>query len=471
MAGLAKLPCAISLLRQRGLLSATTNDNLADALATVLSEYRSTVSNAADEARKAPPSVYVGFDPTATSLHVGNLVSVRALEIFQAAGFRPIALVGGATGLIGDPSGKSADRNLLNVNQVKENQAGIEKSLRQVLNFESTGFHPVKMVNNIDWYNEMSAFEFVRDIGKHFRLSHMLSKDSVKNRLESDVGISFTEFSYQMFQAHDFYHLHNEENCVLQLGGSDQWGNIVAGCDLIRRRNNESKAYGLTVPLMTTSSGEKLGKSAGNAIWIDPDKTSPYDFYQYFMQIKDEDVLDLIPMMGVHVQFNDFGEHVNDDDAHHFSLAKATDIIELHKKDPGKRYAQKFLADSMTTWVHGEDECKNVQQVTKQLFQRGAKGGGASMKETLDAALRSGTVTMVAKDELPTMSIVDLAVKCNAIKTKGEGKRLIKNGGLYVNDKRVEGPNETIDAQAHVVEDKYIVVRVGRKSCYIVQVS
>ena len=470
MAGLAKLPCAISLLRQRGLLSATTSDNLAEALSTILSEYRSNTPNAADGAQKAPPSVYVGFDPTASSLHVGNLVSVRALEIFQAAGFRPIALVGGATGLIGDPSGKSADRNLLNVNQVKENQTGIEKSLKQVLNFECPGVHQVKMVNNIDWYNEMSAFEFVRDIGKHFRLSHMLSKDSVKNRLESDVGISFTEFSYQMFQAHDFYHLHTQENCVLQLGGSDQWGNIVAGCDLIRRRNNENKVYGLTVPLMTTSSGEKLGKSAGNAIWIDPDKTSPYDFYQYFMQIKDEDILELLPMMGVHVQFDQSGERVDDDGAQHFSLAKAMDIIELHKKDPGKRYAQRFLADSMTTWVHGEDECKNVQQVTKQLFQRGAKGGGISMKDTLDAALKSGTVTKVAKEKLPGMKIVDLGIECNAIKTKGEGKRLIKNGGLYLNDIRVAEANDTVDTEEHVVEDKYIVMRVGRKSCYIIQV-
>ena len=476
------LPCAITLLKERFLLSAMTNENLGNILNRMACDYR---DDEIAQATTPPPSVYVGFDPTASSLHVGNLVSVRALEIFQVSGFRPIALIGGATGLIGDPSGKSTDRILLNVKQVEENQFGIEKSLKQVLDFNGNNNQQIKMVNNIDWYDNMSAFEFVRDIGQHFRLSQMLSKDSVRNRLESDVGISFTEFSYQMFQAHDFYHLYNNENCILQIGGSDQWGNIVAGCELIRRRlgnnddnnnnNNNNNAYGMTVPLMTTASGEKLGKSAGNAIWIDPDKTSPYDFYQYFMQIKDEDIVGLIPLMGVHVNMNGEGEYIHDDYDNEFSLNKAKDVIKLHQQDPGKRYGQTFLAESMTTWVHGEEVCQNVRKLSKTLFQKKKKSSNNSndIKDMLKMALKNGNVTKVElrNDDLSSITIIELSMKCNAIKSKGEGKRLVKNGGLYVNDVRVENINEIFDMEKHIVDDQFVIVRVGRKSQYIIQIS
>eukprot|EP00943_MAST-04B_sp_MAST-4B-sp1_P001725 g1725.t1 len=480
------LPCAISILKERNLLSAMTNENLANILNTLATSYRNS-----NLKKMAPPSVYVGFDPTASSLHVGNLVSVRALEIFQASGFRPIALIGGATGLIGDPSGKSTDRKLLNVKQVQENQRGIEKSLKRVLNIKPDEGHEIKLVNNIEWYDKMSAFEFVRDIGQHFRLSQMLSKDSVKNRLESDVGISFTEFSYQMFQANDFYHLHQKENCVLQIGGSDQWGNIVAGCDLIRKRvgrdisitdkgnkynfsSISSSAFGITVPLMTTSSGEKLGKSAGNAVWIDPDKTSPYDFYQYFMQIKDEDVIRLIPQMGVHVKLNDKGEYMDNDVSNYFSINRANDVIKMHLQDPGKRYAQTFLADSMTTWVHGEEECRNVSKISKRLFQTKSDDADSNdnVNDILNMALQSGKVTIVDQAEvMHEMKIIELGLKCNAIKSKGEGKRLVKNGGLYINNMRVEDINEVFDVEKHLIQDEFVMLRIGKKSQYILKIS
>ena len=464
-----KASCPVATLRACNLVADTTSEKLADVLQ----------AKREGDGGSLTPSVYVGFDPTARSLHVGNLVSIRALQAFQAHGFRPIALVGGGTGFIGDPSGKRADRVLLDNSELAKNQSGIEACLRQVLSFSSDGSgggNSAKLVNNIDWYENMSAFEFVRDIGQHFRVSQMMGRESVKQRLASEVGISYTEFSYQMFQAYDFFHLCDKENCVLQIGGSDQWGNIASGIDFIRRKYSQGvdegasdrQAYGLTVPLLTTSSGEKFGKSAGNAVWLDPSMTSPFEFYQYFMQASDADAAHLVPMLAIDLS----RPHGNEGT---YSLSRAREVLVEHAQDPGKRYAQKFLADSLTSWVHGSDALENARLATETLFKKTPKSNGDSAEDVarhLRQLLENDSIELVevSRTDLEHSTVVELAALTGAVKSKGEAKRLVKNGGLYLNQKRVQDVNQSFRLLEDTVEDNLCTLRVGRKKQVVIKI-
>jgi tyrosyl-tRNA synthetase len=452
--------CPVRLLEACNLVAGTTSDDLSQSL-------QASLFNARSDPPSPRPSVYVGFDPTAKALHVGNLVSIRALRAFQRAGFRPLALIGGATGFIGDPSGKNRDRVLLDGPTITTNQAGIERCLRRVLDFEASADGAIvgaKLVNNMDWYHDMSAFDFVRDIGRHFRVSQMLGRESVKTRMDSEAGISFTEFTYQMFQANDFHHLYVHEECVLQIGGSDQWGNIAAGVDLIRRqvggafKMKMKQANGLTVPLLTTASGEKLGKSAGNAIWLDPDMTSPFDFYQYFMQTTDDDVRRLIPMLAVDLDGLPDSE---------FSENRAVTVLEEHARNPGKRKAQRFLADAMVHWVHGADEMEKARNATQALFSQRMGGDTDPLQQTLRTALDPVCVTMA---DTVDQSIVDLAVLVGAAKSKSACRRLIQSGGLYLNQEKVDNVKQILCA-ADLVDGEFCLLRVGKKKQIVVKIS
>ena len=444
------------------------------------------------------PSCYVGFDPTADALHVGNLVSLRVLQVLQHHGLRPIALVGGATGLIGDPSGRSTERNMQSESLIRDNARGIEACVRRLLmiteerdneNQSHSNVHAPEFVNNIDWYLDKTPLDFVRDVGRHFRMGPMLSRESVRSRLDSDQGMSFTEFSYQLFQAYDFLHLHREHECVLQIGGSDQWGNIVGGCDLVRRvvdpaaeecKHDEKQqpcttanasapirfpfrgeAYGLTVPLLTSSTGEKLGKSAGNAIWVDPDKTSPYEFYQYFLGIADADVEQCCAMLAMEPDAS--AEEINE---------TMEDLMSAHDKSPEKRIPQRHLAEAMTRWVHGEEGLVRAQRASAALF------GGVSDKKKnehssesirdLRAVLKDAPTHVLKKEDVVDVPLVSVAVSSGAFKSKGEARRMIKSGGFYVNQMRVEDVGRLVQ-ETDFVDGELMVLRVGRKKFTVVE--
>lgn len=405
------------------------------------------------------PSCYVGFDPTASSLHIGNLVTVRALQVLQTFGVKPIALVGGATGMIGDPSGKSDDRNLLDADQLCRNSSGIERALRQVIDFDETG-NPENpgaiLLNNNSWFSNFGVLDFYRGIGKHFRMGTMLSRDSVKSRLEGPSGMSFLEFSYQLFQAYDFLHLYEHHNCLMQLGGADQWGNIVSGCELIRKVQPDATVYGVTVPLMTTSDGAKLGKSAGNApIWVDSNLTSHYDFFQYFLNTSDADARRLIPMLALEP-----GEDSNN--------PEVLDVLQQHSENPAKRQAQKFLAQRVTRWVRGDDGLVSADQATRALF-----GGSLRLLSPEDIASAFTTFPKkgLHRDDLVGASVIDVAVECGAMQSKSECRRLIRSGGFYINNNRVSDAQKQINHEDFVGNGGYLILRSGKKNYFVIEVE
>lgn len=402
-------------------------------------------------ADRRPISAYAGFDPTADSLHVGNFVAILGLMYAQRNGIRPIAVVGGATGLIGDPSGKSAERQLLGKEDVAKNAAGIRRVLEKFLDF-SHPTAPAKIVSNLDWFGPMSAIDFLRELGKHFRVGAMLAKESVRARMQaSEEGMSYTEFSYQLLQGYDFYRLYKDHDCVLQLGGSDQWGNITAGTDLIRKLEGESgNAFALTMPLITTSSGAKFGKSEGNAVWLTADRTSAFDFYQFWLRTEDADVARYLK---------------------YFTFLPVPEIEQLvgeHRNQPEKRVAQKKLAEEMTNLVHGPAATQQAVSASQTLY-----GGG----EKLDAA----GVTALANQGVPTItvpvsrleagiSLIDACVETGLSKSKGEARRLIQQGGLYVNQTKAEDPN-TILKTTDLIDSATIVLRGGKKNYRLVRVG
>lgn len=387
---------------------------------------------------------YIGFDPTAESLHVGSLLPIMGLVHLQRYGHTAIAVVGGATGMIGDPSGKSKERILLSEEILRRNQDGIKKQLERFLSF--TGKNPAIIVNNYDWTANVTIIQFLRDIGKNFTVNYMLSKESVKRRLDGE-GISYTEFSYMLLQAFDFLHLYDNYNCILQMGGSDQWGNITAGIDLIRKLRG-GKAYGLVFPLLTTASGTKFGKSEEGTIWLDEKLTSPYRFYQFWINADDRDVIRYLKF---------------------FTLLSKEEIESLEvelKERPERRVAHRRLAEEVTRMVHGEEGLKKAQRATSVLFGGSFEGLSSSELEEIFSHVPSFEIS---RDELEGMSIAELAVSSGLVKSKGEAKRLIVSGGLYMNNIKVDSAVEKVSSE-RFIDGKILVLRKGKKSFLIVKI-
>lgn len=384
--------------------------------------------------------LYCGFDPTADSLHIGHLLPILILRRFQLAGHKPIALVGGATGLIGDPSGKKAERTL-NAKETVENWVeSIKGQLSRFLDFDSKE-NPATMANNYDWTGKMDVITFLRDVGKNFGLNYMLAKDTVQSRLET--GISFTEFSYMILQSLDFLKLYETENCRLQIGGSDQWGNITAGLELIRKTHEEAKAFGLTVPLVTKADGTKFGKTEGNAVWLDPEKTTPYEFYQFWINTDDRDVVN-------YLKYFTFLSHEEIEE-----LAKAT------AEQPEKRLAQKALAEDVTKLVHGEAALKQAIRISEALFS-------GNIKELNGAEIEQGfkDVPSFTNTEAEA-NLVELLVAAKISPSKRQAREDIQNGAIYINGDRVTDVQYVL-GDSDKIEGKFTIIRRGKKKYYLI---
>jgi tyrosyl-tRNA synthetase len=410
-------------LRWRGLIHQTTDDQ-----------------NLSSWLDKQSRTVYAGFDPTADSMHIGHLVPAMILRRFQRAGHRPIAVLGGATGMIGDPSGKSDERNLMSVDALRANVAAIEKQMRNLMDFDS-GSQSAVLVNNFDWMSRFSYLDFLRDVGKNFPINVMLAKDSVKNRLGSDSGLSFTEFSYMLLQAYDFVHLNEQFNCELQVGGSDQWGNITAGIDLGRRMRSV-QLYGMTCPLLLKSDGTKMGKTEKGGIWLSPEKTSPYQFYQYWMKVQDADVSKCLRY------FTDLSREEID----------ALDAART--ADAAKRESQRKLAEEVTRLVHGDAGLNKAQRATETLF-------GAEINNLSDADLGE-IFADVPSQELPRdrlsgdgLGLIDALVTAGLAKSNGEARRLIGQGGANVNNRPASDFAMRLTT-SHLASETVLVLRKGK---------
>lgn len=386
-------------------------------------------------------TVYAGFDPTANSLHVGHLMALMILRRFQQAGHRPIAVVGGATGMIGDPSGKSEERNLLSLDDLQANIDGMAPQLQRFLDFDC-GETSAVLTNNYEWLGRFGYIEFLRDIGKHVPVGVMLAKDSVRSRLQrEDVGMSYTEFSYMLLQAYDFVHLYERFGCEMQVGGSDQWGNITAGIDLARRLCG-AQLYGCTCPLLTRSDGAKMGKTESGAIWLSAERTSPYQFHQYWINLDDADVGQCLRF------FTDLGQEEIDS------------LLAVHEADPGKRAAQRRLAVELTRLVHGDEGLRSAQRATEVFF-------GAEISDLDDVQL-AGIFADVPSKELTRatldagLPIIDALVESGLCKTKGEARRIVTQGGAYVNNRRVDGIDTTLDS-SNLAGETTMILRTGKK--------
>jgi len=394
-------------------------------------------------------AVYIGFDPTAPSLHVGSLLPIMALVHMQRYGHQPIAVAGGGTGMIGDPSGKSQERPILSREEIEHNLEGIRAQLMRFLDFDRPK-NPALLVNNADWLLPLNLIEFLRDIGKHFTVNYMLTKESVRRRLQQDSGISFTEFSYMLLQSYDFLTLYDNYNCVMQMGGSDQWGNITAGIDLIRKVRG-ARAYGLVLPLVTNAAGTKFGKTEAGAVWLDPKRTSPYRFYQFWINTDDRDVIQYLK---------------------YFTLLGKEEIAELERsvaEEPEKRLAQRTLAREVTRMVHGEEALAKAEKASQVLF--GGDITGLSADDLRDI-LRDVPHAVIPAAEVggDGMALVDLMVRVGAASSKSEARRLIKSGGVYIANKRVTDTLQRVKA-ADFVDGEVLVLRRGQKHYYLVQLG
>ena len=415
----------IDELRERGLVEALTAPEIEKLL-------------------ESPITLYCGFDPSARSLQAGNLVSIMVLKRFQQAGHKVIALVGGATGLIGDPSGKSAERNMLTVEQVEENKRGIRENLSRILDFD--GPNAAILVDNYDWYKGTSAIEFLRDIAINFRVPQMLSKESVKKRLEaSDGALTFTEFSYQILQGNDFLHLYDNFGCSLEIGGADQWGNITAGTDLVHRMRGKT-AYGLTFPLLLDSAGRKFGKSEGNSLFMDAQMTSVYDWYQYFMRAADADVIRYLKV---------------------FSLRSLEEIAELEaqmKANPEARIPQKALAEELTRLVHGEAGLAAAQGATKTLFGGDITGKSAEELTQIFKDVKSASLPI---SEIVGKSVFSVAASAGMFKSNGEARRMAVQGGLSLNGAKVD--DKRLFNEDDFIDGTLAVLRQGKKANFLLK--
>jgi len=418
-------------LAARGLVADVTDR---DALKKLLSDERVTL--------------YAGYDPTFPSLHVGNLVPVIMQARLQRAGHKPIILVGGATGMVGDPSGKSVERNLLGDDQIAENLAGIRAQFTRFLDFGS-GPTGAVIVNNADWTRGVGFLEFLRDIGKYLTINYMMAKDSVRARLEGETGISYTEFSYMLLQAFDFVHLAKAHGCRLQVGGSDQYGNITAGCELSRKMGG-AQLFGLTAPLLLDSTGQKMGKtSTGERVWLDPDRTPPYSFYQYFLNVTDEEAARLLKIFSFR------------------PLAEIDEVLRTHDTDRGQRVAQRELARELTTWVHGAEETARVEEASRIMFGGSLEG---VQERTLELLTKVVPVVEIDRTELANgIGLVDLLCRTVA-ESKSAARRLVQQGGAYVNNVRISDAERKVTT-ADLVTPTLLVVRGGRKDYRLVRAA
>jgi tyrosyl-tRNA synthetase len=404
--------------------------------------------------KKELTSAYVGIDPTADSLHIGHLVSVMMLKHLQLSGHRPIALVGGATGMIGDPSGKSEERNLLDETTLRKNQEGIKKQLAKFIDFQSDKPNKAVMVNNYDWMKEYSFLGFIREIGKHITVNYMMSKDSVKKRLgsESKDGMSFTEFSYQLVQGTDFLHLYNNYGCKLQMGGSDQWGNIVTGTELIRRKTG-GEAFALTCPLITKSDGTKFGKTEAGNVWLDPEKTTPYQFYQFWLNVSDEDAAKYIRIFTT---------------LDHNSIDQLTS---RHNENPEERILQKRLAEEVTVMVHSSEDYNGAVEASQILFGKGTTDSLRKMSESTFLSVFEGVPVYDLNKEIimAGVTVADLcAVHTQVFQSKGELRRLVQGGGLSINKEKIEN-SEMVMNSGSLLNDKYLLVQKGKKNYSLIR--
>jgi tyrosyl-tRNA synthetase len=397
---------------------------------------------------------YIGFDPTADSLHLGHMVQVMLLVHFQRSGHVPIALVGGATGMIGDPSGRSEERNLLDEAILRKNEEGIKKQLSKFLDFSSASKNRAIMVNNYDWMKEYSFLGFIRDIGKHITVNYMMSKDSVKKRLGADAreGMSFTEFSYQLVQGTDFLHLYRDYGCKLQMGGSDQWGNIVTGTELIRRKTG-GEAFAMTSPLITKSDGTKFGKTESGNVWLDPEKTSPYHFYQFWLNVSDEDAVSYIKI------FTLLGRSVIDT------------LIASHKSTPHERILQKRLAEEMTVMVHSREEYEAAVEASQILFGKGTTESLRRMNEKTFLSVFEGVPVFDINPVLLKggINVTDLCAEHSKVfASKGEFRRLVQGGGVSINKIRIDDPDLEIKSDS-LLNGKYLLIQKGKKNYFLLR--
>lgn len=403
-----------------------------------------------EQLEKEPTTGYIGFDPTSDSLHIGSLVPILLLLHLQKAGHKPVALLGGATGMIGDPSGKSDERNLLQEDQLLKNVAGIKKQLSKFLDFDAKGPLAPEIVNNYDWFKGMSFIEFLRDVGKHITVNYMMAKDSVKKRIEGETGISYTEFAYQLMQGYDFYWLYHHHHCKLQMGGSDQWGNITTGAELIRRKAN-GEAFAFTCPLIRKADGGKFGKTEKGNVWLDPEKTTPYQFYQFWLNSSDEDAQQWIKI---------------------FTFLPKEEIDRLiveHSDDASRRLLQKTLAREVTTFVHGTEEYEKAVATTEKLFANQSAPAESLSVDDLEG-MEGVVKSSVQPDEIFQKDGLTILVEAKIFQSKGEARKMIQQGGLSVNRRKIADPAFRFEKQ-NLLHDKYLLVQKGKKNYYLVTVE
>jgi len=399
---------------------------------------------------------YIGFDPTADSLHIGSLVQIIILMHFQRCGHNAIALVGGATGMVGDPSGKSAERNLLDEETLAKNIAGVKGQLERFLNFDrNTIENPAELVNNYDWMKNISLIEFVRDTGKHITVNYMMAKDSVKKRLNGEYaeGMSFTEFTYQLFQGYDFYHLYKEKNCKLQMGGSDQWGNITTGTELIRRKA-QGKAYAITVPLVTKADGTKFGKTEGGNVWLDAERTSPYKFYQYWLNSSDEDAEKYIKIFTL------------------LDKESIDNFIAEHKEQPHLRLLQKKIGEEVTIMTHGKEAYENALKASSILFGNSTADDLKSLNEQTFLDVFEGVpLAVLSKEEVGDGldMIAALAAKTNFLASNADARRALKENAISVNKEKVA--EDYLIGSKDLIANKYVLIQRGKKSYYLLKID
>ncbi|MFN5479470.1 MAG: tyrosine--tRNA ligase [Chitinophagaceae bacterium] len=404
-----------------------------------------------EQLEKESTSAYIGFDPTAESLHIGSLVPILLLYHLQQAGHKPIALVGGATGMVGDPSGKSEERNLLDEATLQRNIAGVRGQLEKYLDFDPARKNCAEIVNNYDWFKGIGFIEFLRDVGKHITVNYMMAKDSVKKRIEGDTGISYTEFAYQLMQGYDFYWLYTNKNCKLQMGGSDQWGNITTGTELIRRKSG-GEAFAFTCPLITKSDGGKFGKTEKGNVWLDPERTTPFQFYQFWLNAADADAEKWIKI---------------------FTLLDRSEIetlIDQHRLDPASRVLQKKLAYCITAFVHGKDECEKAMQTTEQLFGKQQELDLVSLNESelLNAMIGVPVHEIRMSTILSGLDVVSFLADAGIFPSKGEARKMIQGGGVSINREKVSDQQMKIGKE-HLLAGNHIAVQKGKKNHFLVK--
>ncbi|MEO8819725.1 MAG: tyrosine--tRNA ligase [Ginsengibacter sp.] len=403
-----------------------------------------------EELIKETISAYVGFDPTADSLHIGSLIPIMVLVHLQNFGHKPIALVGGATGMVGDPSGKSEERNLLSKEILDHNVAAVKQQLSKFLNFNSSTSNAAEMVNNYDWFSNISFLDFIRDVGKHISVNYMMAKDSVKKRLEGENGMSFTEFTYQLVQGYDFYWLYKNKNCKLQFGGSDQWGNIVTGTELIRRKAG-GEAFAFTCPLLTKSDGNKFGKTEKGNIWLDPAKTSPYSFYQFWLNTADADAQRFLKVFTF------------------LSEKEINELIQQHSGNEHQRTLQKKLAEELTCFVHSKSDYDFAVKASSILFSNDTAQVLKELNEEQLLQVMEGVPSVeIDRNKLNDLDLISLLTDTKILPSKGEAKKMLAGGGIFINKEKVDSADEKINT-GQLLNGKYLLIQKGKKNYYLVK--